>query len=634
MCGINGVYLRNLGQNDFCLESTINNMNDIIIHRGPDDCGSFFDETNEAYKIGLGHRRLAIIDLKKGHQPIYSTDRKKVIIYNGEVYNFRKLKFKYFTSTEQFSTNTDTEVVLRLYEKFGIDAFSMLEGMFAFSIYDKEKKKIYIVRDYFGEKPLYYTVSKNQIIWASELKSILKVLPEDRIISFEGLNLYFRLTYIPAPYTIYKNIYKLESGHYIEIDCMTGMIDIHEIEYKKHDNKKDISLKEAQNEIHKLVLDSVESRMISDVPVGTFLSGGVDSSIVSYCASLLSINKINTFSIGFEKKEFDETDKSRVVAKLIKSNHHEFIIGEKELLDINDTVLENFDEPFADSSAIATYFVAQKTSDFVKVALTGDGGDEVFGGYNKYYMGKINKSYTNLIPEHLHKSLLKSIDNALNLKNDQRGLKFKIKRLVKSIDYNSDFHFNILHLGFLDYETKDLLINNSYLNDPLKRYKLSVGYKKSSINNFRNIDRILSLEGDMLVKVDRTAMLSSLECRAPFLNKSIWDYTLSLPEKYLINRWDKKHILKKSFAQYFPRDFLNKSKQGFEVPVGDWLRGALKKELLGYLETDFLRKQNIFNEDYIKKIVNDHIFGTADNTFRVWTFFCFQKWYKNNQVFI
>jgi asparagine synthase (glutamine-hydrolysing) len=370
------------------------------------------------------------------------------------------------------------------------------------------------------------------------------------------------------------------------------------------------------------------SRSIADVPLGTFLSGGVDSSIISLCLAQQSSTKIDTFSIGFDKKSFDETDKSRAVAALINSSHHEFIISEKDLIPNIDEVLLNFDEPFADSSALASYIVSSKTKQFVTVALSGDGGDEVFGGYNKYYMGKLNEKYTNLIPSSIHKGVTCILSNLLHTKDDNRGYRFKMNRLLKAINYEGDFYYNIISLGFQENEISSVLKANSYHENPLSYYKNKIGNRNKTLTDFRDIDRLLSLEGDMLVKVDRTSMLSSLECRAPFLNKEIWNLTRQLPENYLLNGWDKKHILKESFQHYFPKDFLNKSKKGFEVPVGDWLRADLKNELLSYIEIAFVEKQNIFQFEVVSNLVNNHVQGKIDNTFRVWTFYCFQKWYK------
>jgi len=375
----------------------------------------------------------------------------------------------------------------------------------------------------------------------------------------------------------------------------------------------------------------VESRSISDVPLGTFLSGGVDSSVVSYCLAEMSEAKIDTFSIGFEKASYDETDKSRVVAKLINSNHHEFIINETDLKNNVDDILLNFDEPFADSSSLPTYLVSNKTKAHVKVALTGDGGDEVFGGYNKYYIGKLNSRYTKVIPQFLHKGIKSISSTSLKRKEDSRGFKYKLNKLVNAINYNESYYWDIISLGFETNDINTLLTNRYQKHDIFDYYKTKTNISNpNSLNDFRTIDRHLSLEGDMLVKVDRTSMLNSLECRAPFLNRELFDFTMTLPEDYLIKKWSKKHILKEAFKHEFPEGFLDKSKKGFLVPVGDWLRSGLKKELESYIDTNFLKTQGIFNINYIQELVSNHLSGKFDNSYKVWTFYTFQKWYKKH----
>jgi asparagine synthase (glutamine-hydrolysing) len=621
MCGINGLLALNKIDN---LSEQLTAMNNLIIHRGPDAAGEFVEDSGN-YSIAMGMRRLSIIDLSTGNQPIYSEDSSKVIVFNGEIFNYKMLKEQLINQGCIFKTNSDTEVILKLYEKEGVQSFGKLDGMFAFSIYDKTIGKVYIARDFFGEKPLYYTKSEASFVWGSELKSLVKILPSKPEIDATSLSLYFQLTYIPAPFTIYKDIHKLEANHYIELDCNENKYLIIEID-KPISKFTFQSKKEATKVTHDLVQKSVLSRSI---PLGTFLSGGVDSSVVSLCLAQQQEKKIDTFSIGFDKKSFDESDKSRLVSKLINSNHHEFIISEKNLTANIDEIILNFDEPFADSSALATYLVSKKTKDYVKVALTGDGGDEVFGGYNKYYMGKLNQKYTTLIPQSIHRRGLSLANKLLASKEDSRGLKFKANRLLKSINYEGDFYYNIISLGFNEYELKEIIQSNIYKPNTLNYYKNIINAKNNTIENFRAIDKQLSLEGDMLVKVDRTSMLASLECRAPFLNKELWDFTNQLPDSYLINGWDKKHILKEAFKGYFPKEFLNKSKKGFGVPVGDWLRSELRSELLSYIDKVFIIKQNIFQFDVISKMVEDHLSSKMDNTFRVWTYYCFQKWYKN-----
>lgn len=631
MCGINGL-ISTGNKKASAISQELSGMNQEIFHRGPDQDGVFVEE-GDKFSVGMAMRRLSIIDLSTGEQPMSSEDKKIQLVFNGEIYNYLELKEDLRKMDCTFNTTSDTEVILRLYEKYGTASFAMLDGMFAFSIYDKSLQKVFIARDYFGEKPLYFTQEGNTFYWSSELKSIIRISTEKPAISLEGLNLFFQFTYIPAPYTIYENISKLNANHYLEYDCARSSYAIKEIE-QNFSTKVSYKIKfpEAKKITHELVRESVKSRSVSDVPIGTFLSGGVDSSVVSLCLAQQTESKIDTFSIGFEKKSFDETDKSRVVADLINSNHHEFIISEKDLKENVDQILLNFDEPFADSSSLPTYLVAHKTRQQVKVALTGDGGDEVFGGYNKYYMGKLNSKYTSLVPKALHKAILKTSSPLLATKDDNRGFRFKARRMLKAVNYEGDFYYNIMSLGFPGRELPKILREDIYRENCLNFIKEQVGERNRSLHDFRKIDQITSLEGDMLVKVDRTSMLTSLEARAPFLNKELWNFTSQLPESFLMKGWNKKYILKEAFKQYFPEGFLDKSKRGFGVPVGDWLRGYLELELRSYIDRKFLETQQIFNVEEVEDLVENHLSGKIDNTFRVWTYFCFQKWYKQTYL--
>ena len=627
MCGINGLVYKNAENTD--VQSIIGKMNQKIIHRGPDEDG-FFVEHLEDKTIAFAMRRLSIVDLSTGKQPIFTEDKSKVIVFNGQIYNSEELKKTLVQKGFAFYTSSPAEVVLKLYECFGLEVFKMLDGVFAFSIYDKILGKIFIARDFFGDKPLHYQHSEKGLIWASELKSIISVLDKKPEIDNTGLNLYFQLTYIPAPFTIYKGISKLESNSFIEYDVNTNALKIHEIHSEKIE-KQQISFDEAKKNVRKLVEESVSSRSVSDVSLGAFLSGGVDSSIISLCLSKQSDSKIDTFSIGFDKKSFDETEKSRLVANLIGSNHHEFVISEKDLTFHLDEILLNFDEPFADSSALPSYIVSSKTADYVKVALTGDGGDEVFGGYNKYLIGGINQKYTSLVPRFLHQSVLKVANALTKQKGDERGLKFKVRKALNSIDYDDSFFYNIIKLGFTDKEMSIYLNEKDRVKNPLAYYQQRIPNPKN-LTDFRNVDKMISLEGDMIVKVDRTSMLASIECRAPFLTREIWNYTLSLPDEYLLKGNNKKMILKKAFENEFPEQFLEKSKKGFGVPVGDWLRQGMRSELLSYIDDKFLEEQDVFDIQNIKKIVLNHLNSVEDNSFKIWTFYCFQKWYKNTYL--
>lgn len=626
MCGINGIITKAaVSKKD--IETSLVKMNDLIIHRGPDEDG-FFAEAGTSYSVGMAMRRLSIIDLTSGKQPIYSDDQNIVIVFNGEIYNYRELKSGLVAKGVHFKTTSDTEVILKLYELEGADSFKKLDGMFAFSIYDKRIGKLFIARDFFGEKPLYYTALGNRFVWASELKSIVDQLDTKPGISNKGLNLFFRLTYVPAPHTIYEGIHKLEANHFMEYDLKSQSFSIGQINPGPKPKTQHIPFEDAKKKVRQMVYESVDSRSVSDVPLGTFLSGGVDSSIVSLCLSQASDKKVETFSIGFKKTSFDETDKSQLVAKLINSNHHEFVIDEDDLKDNIHEILINFDEPFSDTASLPTYLVSKKTREFVTVALTGDGGDEIFGGYNKYYIGKMNSRYTKIVPKGIHEPLRKLANSLLTTKEDIRGKRFKIRKLLNSIDYDGQFYWDIISLANTQSLLSEIFLPEVLDTDLFAEYKNKLGIDKATtLTDYRLIDKIVSLEGGMLPKVDRTSMMTSLECRAPFLNRELWEFANTLPENYLMKGWNKKYILKEAFKDQFPEQFLERSKSGFGSPVGDWLRQSLRKELESYIEPEKLGAQSIFKTEEITKLVQDHLSGKKDNTFRVWAFYCFQKWY-------
>ena len=468
MCGINGIIAKtNRNKNE--ISFILNTMNDLIIHRGPDEDGLFAEE-NSSYTVGMGMRRLSIIDLTTGKQPIFSDDKQIVIVFNGEIYNYKVLKAKLEAEGVNFNTSSDTEVILKAYEKYGVESFQWLDGMYGFSIYDKNINKLFIARDFFGEKPLYYTHTEKEFIWASELKSIINTIDFTPSISKKGLNLYFRLTYIPAPRTIYENIFKLEANHYIEYDLASHYTTIHKINAEPKPKTIDISFEDAKAKTKDLVYKSVDSRSIADLGLGTFLSGGVDSSIISLCLSQTTDKKIDTFSIGFKKASFDETDKSRVVAEMVNSNHHEFIIDEEDLKNNIHEILINFDEPFSDTAALPTHLLSEKTREHVTVALTGDGGDEVFGGYNKYYIGKMNKRYTSMVPKGLHKTIVGLSNKYLVDKDDKRGRKFQINKLLNAINYNGDFYWDIISLANTSNQISEIISPEYYEENLFQEY--------------------------------------------------------------------------------------------------------------------------------------------------------------------
>ena len=631
MCGINGIVLFS-DDGAPSIEEDIGRMNDALYHRGPDDEGMYFSNENEV-SIALAMRRLSIVDIEEGKQPIQNTSKNLTIVFNGEIYNYIEIRKYLLDRNMTFSTASDTEVILKLYECCGVEGFEMLEGMYAFCIHDKNLNKLLLARDYFGEKPFYYYMDDDKFIFSSEMKGLLCIFKSKFAISTLSLQLYFNLSYIPAPHTIYENVFKLTQNTVLEIDLSSREVKFNQIQGSRDTETTETTeirgYEDAVSGVRGRVLKSVELRSRADVEVGCFLSGGVDSSIVASCLAEKSSSRIPTFSLGLANGKFDETDKALIVAKTINSNHHVFNLTESDASDCLNDVLLNFDEPFADSSAIPSHILAKQTSEFVKVVLTGDGGDEVFAGYNKYYMGHLNRVYTNIIPKRLHQAVgVKLSDDFLTSKSDSRGLIFRARRSLKSMDYDGNHYWNIIGLGF---EVEEL--NKLFIEKPLPQViskalaSISGVSTPNNLSEYRQVDRSISLDGDLLVKVDRSAMFNSLECRSPFLSSDLWNYVEELPDKYLRKRSNKKRILKDAFKDKFPEKFLDKPKQGFGVPVGDWLRGSLKDELLFFTEKTNLIGQGLFQHEYINEMVNDHVTGRVDNTFRVWTFYCFQIWY-------
>jgi len=627
VCGINGLLYKEVNPD---ITRQLQLMNRAIIHRGPNEDGTYYTD-----RIGMGMRRLSVIDLSTGNQPMKNSTGEVVIVFNGEIYNYRDLKAELEQQGVIFITQSDTEVILKLYERYGEAMLNMLNGMFVFSIHDKRTDKIFIARDRFGEKPLYYYHSSGQFIWASELKSITMIKPEIKKISKEALTLYLSLTYIPAPHSIYQDVFKLLPGHYLKINTVTLEKDIHEYWDINPGTKvqSDITYTGAQKQIRNLLFESVEQRMIADVPLGVFLSGGVDSTIIAAIMAKNTNQKVKTFSVGYANKRYDESARARQVANHIGSEHHEYTLDYNDLFGLIDDIVLNYDEPYADSSCLPTYFISSKTVQHVTVALTGDGGDEVFGGYNKYTLPHYRRKVEKYVPPFLRPVLSKTgFAQTVLSKGDSKSIFSKIKKVADLL--NEDMitgHLNLLALGFRQHEL-DKLCKSSGINyiSLLTQYLAKLDFADDELKQLRYIDKQISLEGDMLVKVDRASMLCSLECRSPFLDHRIMEYTYQLPDEYLLNNGNKKRILKDTFADMLPEGFFNAPKSGFEIPVGDWLRGPLKDDMVGTLSDAALRQTGFFNTEYIKKLIADHVSNKANNARQLWTLYCFQKWFNKN----
>ncbi len=623
MCGINGIIQFNHKRTAGDLRNIVHDMNERIIHRGPDDEGLFADEF-----CSLGMRRLSIIDLAGGNQPIWNPDHTKVIVYNGEIYNFKVLREELIKAGYSFRTNSDTEVILLGYEEYGVEILNKLEGMFAFVIYDLNEKKWILARDRTGEKPLYYHIDPEKAIFASELKSITATGLVKKEIDTTALSQYFQLTYIPAPLTIFTGIRKLPPGHYMVIDADGGS----EIKQYWHLNSEidpSIGYEEYKQKLREALISSVERRMISDVPIGAFLSGGFDSSIVVGIMSLLSPGKVNTFTVSFDDKIYDESKLAELVAKKNNTIHTVLKISEEEILGNIPDLLGNIDEPFADSSLIAVNAISKKAREYVKVVLTGDGGDELFAGYNKYLLPYYGNRYKK-IPKFLRKGV---IEKSLNLLPSKSYRVMGIRKVIDAcgLDEVEQIRY-MMSLGFKPDELKELIpgIDTETMDFISEQYAFLSSTDAQTRTQYVDVKTVL--EGDMLPKVDRASMFASLETRVPMLDSKVIELAFDTPTEYKIKGKNRKIILKDTFRDLLPDELFRAPKHGFGVPVSDWLENSLKDQLLKYSDEEFLRSQGLFSADYIGKVIEQHMTHQIDRFSTLWSFYVFQNWYEREMM--
>lgn len=624
MCGIFGFISNNSD------EAELKSATDVMYSRGPDSAGYYFQAP-----VGLGHRRLSIIDLSTGHQPMFSTDGRLVLVFNGEIYNFISIKEELINLGNSFETTSDTEVILKAYTQWGLEAcLSKLEGMFAFALWDQNLQKLFVVRDRFGEKPLYYTHNQHGFYFASELKSLKRFYSKDTL-SKTAINLFFSLTYIPAPYTIYENIYKLEPGKYLELDSEANFTikDFYNLKSIAEKNRKEqiIDYSLAKKQLRELLIASVEERMISDVPLGAFLSGGIDSSIISAIMAKVSGQPIKTFSIGFKEKAYDESERAALVAKHIKSDHTLHVLGHEDLLHVVNDTLAYFDEPFGDSSAIPSMMVAKKAKEKVTVVLTGDCADELFGGYEKY-LGNYYANKYNAYPKFLRRLFQAGINKVPHSNLTNHTLR-KIKKVIRTAELApGDRYLQLTSLGFSPEDKYKFLKNdmNVDVGHEILRHYNSINEEDDLTKTFYS-DIQLVLEGDMLTKIDRVCMMNSLEARVPFLDSKIVDFSFRLPHDFKIRGNNKKRILKDTFADLLPGQTLTFSKKGFDIPLRLWFQNELKVNLLGVIERNFIESQGIFSFDAIKDLFDSHMNSYENHAGKLWLIYVFQQWYLRNE---
>lgn len=623
MCGICGFVSKNR-----ITPEQLKRMNDTMYHRGPNDSGEEIYPAKGGYSVGLAQRRLSILDLSPmGHQPMHSPDKRISVVYNGEIYNFQELKEE--LTDYPFCSTCDTEVIISAYLKWGIDCVSRFNGMFAIALFDRETEEFYLVRDRIGKKPLYYRLEQGNLVFASELKPIMECPGFEKKIRTEVLSRYLYHQYINAPDTIFENVSKLEPGSILRFS--QGNIntwkfwDIKEVYHRYKANPVE-DYAQAKQELKDLLNRSVSLRMISDVPLGTFLSGGYDSSLITAIAQSLSPQPVKTYSIGFNEEKYNEAKYAKEVAAHLGTNHTELYISEKEMFDLVDSIPQYYDEPFADSSQIPTMLVSALAKKDVTVVLSGDGGDEFFCGYNVYdKIGQAQKL-------DVLGAMTYGVCNLPGIR--KLGILKKMPFSVQVISENRDK------------ETKTQFGTSNYLETAygmVKGEKIPILYRVEQAYREKNwqerrmlLDMDTYLPGDILCKVDRASMKYSLEARCPILDKDVMEYSYRLPHSFKYGGHVKKRILKDIAYDYIPKTLLDRPKVGFGVPLDKWLRGPLREQLLSMADRDLLIRQGIFDADYMCNMLDIYMKhgdagpATGGNYSKLlWSYFVFQQWYRH-----
>ena len=623
MCGIAGFVNAN---GDAVDRVVLEAMNHAIAHRGPDDDGFYVNKN-----AGLAMRRLSIIDLASGQQPIHNHDKTKWIVFNGEIYNYQTLRAELEERGHKFYTRSDTEVVIHLYDAYGTDCLQHLRGMFALAIWDTVEKSLFLARDRVGKKPLLYSHQPNgDLIFGSEFQAVLKHPAISREVDNAAIDEYLSFMCVPAPRTAFKHIRKLEPGHWLK--WKAGQIESRRYWQPDFSKKIRISENEAIEETTRILRESTRLRLISEVPLGAFLSGGVDSSTVVALMAQESSSPVKTFSIGFEEEDFSELKYARRVAEHVGAEYHEFIVR-PNALDVIPTLVEHYGEPFADSSAIPTYYVSKETRKHVTVALNGDGGDESFAGYERYVAMRIAEAYAR-VPAALRKVFVEAPVNLLPTSEIKRSRFRDAKRFLQAANLpRTERYFRWMSTfnrdakrGFYTPEFEASIAGQ----DPssiLDRW-FATANGAGTLDATLLTDQMTYLPNDLLVKVDIASMANSLEARSPFLDHNLIEFAASLPENLKMRGLETKSLLKKVAARLVPKDVIYRRKMGFGVPVGRWFRGEMKDFVRGVLLSEKSLKRGVVRPDVIQKYVNEHASSERDHAFQIWTLLMLELWFQ------
>ncbi|MBK1849820.1 asparagine synthase (glutamine-hydrolyzing) [Marinobacter sp. 1-4A] len=625
MCGLAG-FLRTTSTPDReAHEGWLNAMGQAIIHRGPDAGAVWLDDA-----VGLVHRRLSILDLSEaGTQPMVSASERYVIAYNGEIYNFQELRSDLINQGHSFRTRTDTEVLLALYEIHGPECLKLLNGMFALSIWDRTARKLFLARDRLGKKPLYFYEANGHFAFASELKALTPAPFVKTELRFDAIKDFFAYQYVPDPKTIYKNIHKLAPGYWLETDGTHT----HQEQYwdVSFGAPSSASVEELQDGLYNLIDDAVRLRMVSDVPLGAFLSGGIDSSAVVGLMTGHTDTPVTTCAIGFDSKRFDEVHWAKKVAEQFKTDHHEFTVKDNVAESLS-SIARFFDEPFADPSFVPTYFVSQLARQKVTVALAGDGGDENFAGYSKYYTDQVENRLRGLFPAGVRHNLFPGLARLAGMVNS--GPTSKARSLLSTLALDPDEAFFITNSFF----RRDIW--NDLVTGELKRETRDydpADITRAHYNNADTDDHLSSilyadiktyLPGDILVKVDRMSMANSLETRAPLLDYRVVEYAAQIPAALKLHGKEKKYILKKAFERMLPEDILYRKKMGFSVPLAQWLRNELRPIAHSLLTDRDGGLSYCFDMERVGDLWDRHIGGDDSFTQELWSMLAFALWWQ------
>lgn len=621
MCGIAGIVGN---QFDSIAATDIRRMCTAIIHRGPDDEGIY-----ARGRVGLGMRRLSIIDLAGGHQPIHNEDRTVWVVFNGEIYNFAELRADLEKRGHRFYTNTDTEVIVHLYEDIGSDCVLKLRGMFAFALYDERRQSLLLARDRLGKKPLHYARAAGRLLFGSEIKALLAVAPELAEIDAGGLTQFFYFGYIPDPYTAFEPIKKLPPGFLLEY--VDGQIAVRQYwDLPAYGTRRPaVSEEECLEELEYRLAEAVRIRLISDVPLGALLSGGVDSSVVVALMARASSTPVKTFSLGFPHEDFNEAEHARKVAEIFGTEHHQLIV-EPDIEGTLNWLTGMMEEPFGDSSMIPTYHVCRMARQYVTVALSGDGGDELFAGYDRYAIN-LWRQHFNGIPGWMGRLFRERVYRHLPPTFHGRRLAWNI-----SLPPGERYLDDICYLPALDRERG--LFSDGFLSwagesvAPLHQFQtyLSTAAANDHLSRLLYLDSKTYLTADILAKVDRMSMATSLEVRVPLLDHQFVEWVTSLPIEWKFRSGTRKYILKKLAERLgIPVSSLHRRKQGFAIPLVHWMRNELKKDLIGILLEPRSLQRGYFNPPAIRALIDEHVTGRRNRTGALWMLLVFELWHRN-----